>query len=195
MLTVDTYHLDSKTFACRWKIYIALVPSSRLSPMASSTVVSAFIFEAFFSCSDTMKKSSSMFQTARYTDTMLSLQDDQRLRIIPHQLSFAFRSFSPTRKQTGDIADMTEDDYLVEAPQFREALSATDIGNWNVEEQIKTDEGNSPHILLGICVSWNSIVEERQNIPSLTDRQGRCSASENCLARHRKDSFMTSPRK
>jgi len=37
--------------------------------------------------------------------------------------------------------DMTEGEYFVEAPQFRQSLSTIDIGNWNVEEQIKTDEG------------------------------------------------------
>ena len=42
---------------------------------------------------------------------------------------------------TGDIVDMNEDDYLVRSPKTREEFLATDIGNWDVEEQLKTDEG------------------------------------------------------
>jgi len=64
----------------------------------------------------------------------------------------------------GDTEDMTEDDYLVEAPQFREALSSIDIGNWSVEDQIKGDEGNL-RTYSGYMRFLEFDCEERQNIP------------------------------
>ena len=42
---------------------------------------------------------------------------------------------------TSDIVDVSEDDYVVQAPKTRQAFLATDIGNWDVEEKLKTDEG------------------------------------------------------
>jgi len=64
----------------------------------------------------------------------------------------------------GDTSETTEDDYLVEAPQFREALSSIDIGNWNVEDQIKGDEGNL-RTYSGYMRFLEFDCEERQNIP------------------------------
>jgi len=63
----------------------------------------------------------------------------------------------------GDTSDMTEEDYLLEAPQFREALSSIDIGNWSVEDQIKGDEGNL-RTYSGYMRFLEFDCEERQNI-------------------------------
>jgi len=75
------------------------------------------------------------------------------------------------RRTASDTADMTEDDYLVEAPQFRKALSATDIGSWNVEDQIKTDEGTL-RTYCGYVRFLELDVEEHQNIPVTDGKEG-----------------------
>lgn len=72
----------------------------------------------------------------------------------------------------GDTSDMTEEDYLVEAPQFREALSSIDIGTWSVEDQIKGDEGNL-RTYSGYMRFLEFDCEERQNIPVKNGGAGR----------------------
>jgi hypothetical protein len=77
----------------------------------------------------------------------------------------------PNVRTACDAADMTEGDYLVEAPQFRQALSATDIGSWDVEDQIKTDEGTL-RTYCGYVRFLELDVEEHQNIPVADGKQG-----------------------
>ena len=72
---------------------------------------------------------------------------------------------------TGDIVDMNEDDYLVRAPKTREEFLATDIGNWDVEEQLKTDEGTL-RTYRGYLRFLKLDLEERQNLPAENETEG-----------------------
>ena len=122
-------------------MYMALVPSSKLYPMASSTVVRSLILNDHILPTD-MKGKELLGVTDstayRYNAELRRMVKDLKLS---HINFVRVQELISNKHQTGDIVDMSEDDYVVQAPKTREAFLATDIGNWDVEEQIKTDEG------------------------------------------------------
>jgi hypothetical protein len=91
-----------------------------------------------------------------------------------------------SKDKTGDIVDMSEDDYVVQAPKTREAFLATDIDNWNVEEQIKTDEGTL-RTYRGYLRFLKLDLEDRQTLPLDNAKEG---ASFRGLSRKAKEKII-----
>ena len=88
--------------------------------------------------------------------------------------------------KTGDIVDMSETDYLVQAPKTREEFLGTDIGNWDVEEQLKTDEGTL-RTYRGYLRFLKLDLEDRNNLPVENDKEG---ASFQGLSRKAKEKII-----
>ena len=93
---------------------------------------------------------------------------------------------------TGDIVDMNEDDYLVRSPKTREEFLATDIGNWDIEEQLKTDEGILRTYRGYLCFLKLDLEEPQISLPRM---RWRASASKDYLVRRRKKSLAVLPKK
>jgi len=91
-----------------------------------------------------------------------------------------------SKEKTGDIVDMSEDDYVVQAPKTREAFLATDIDNRNIEEQIKTDEGTL-RTYRGYLRFLKLDLEDRQTLPLDNDKEG---ASFRGLSRKAKEKII-----
>jgi hypothetical protein len=66
---------------------------------------------------------------------------------------------------------MSEDDYVLQAPKTRQAFLATNIGNWDVEEQIKTDEGTL-RTYRGYLRFLKLDFENQQHLPVEDDKEG-----------------------
>ena len=117
-----------------------LVPNSKLSPTASSIVVRSFILGGHVPTNPREPELLGVTDSTafKYNAELRRMVKDLKLS---HINFVRVQELISNKHQSGDIVDMSEDDYVVQAPKTRKAFLATDIGNWDVEEQIKTDEG------------------------------------------------------
>ena len=162
-----------------------MVLSSKLSLMASSTVVRDVIISRSFAIL-TMKT-----ELLGVTDSTAFKYNAELRRVVKdlklsHIRFVRVQELISNKHKTGDIVDMSEADYLVQAPKTREEFLATDIGNWDVEEQLKTDEGTL-RTYRGYLRFLKLDLEDRNNLPVEDDKEG---ASFQGLSRKAKEKII-----